>query len=55
MNKSVRLALLWCDFMCGAPVQVFKLVFMAWYLRFSCMTLFVICCSVLSFAIGLSV
>ena len=27
----------------------------AWYLHFSCMILFVICCSVLSFAIRLSV
>ena len=32
-----------------------SLCLVAWYLHFSCMTLFVIFCSVLSFAIGLSV
>ena len=47
-----------CCGVISCVVHQFKylsLCLVAWYLHFSCMTLFVICCSVLSFAIGLSV
>ena len=56
MNKSV---LGWhCCGVISCVVHQSKylsLCLVAWYLHFSCMTLFVTCCSVLSFAIGLSV